>query len=155
VGGQAFRLDDYLVAVLVGEAMDLVFDRWAIARADTLDDAGIHRRAIQVGGDDLVGARIGVGDPAADLPRMLLAIAEEGHHRQRVIPRLLDHLREIHRTTVATWWGAGLEASASQWLLAQSLCQRDRGRIAGTTAGVILQADVDKSAEEGTCGQYH
>src|SRR5690606_4008882 len=104
---------------------------------------------------DLVGQCIGVGDPAADLPRTLLATAEQGHHGQRVIPRLLDPLREIHRTTVDTRWITGLAASDAQWPRPQAVILRDRGRIAGTTAGVILQADVDKSAEEGACGQYH
>src|SRR5690606_11087047 len=67
VGGQAFGLDEHLVLILVGKAMDLVFDRWAIARTDPLDDAGVHRRAIQVVADDLVGPLIGVGDPTVDL----------------------------------------------------------------------------------------
>jgi hypothetical protein len=36
VGLQAFGLDEDLVRILVGEAVDLVFDRRAVARADAL-----------------------------------------------------------------------------------------------------------------------
>jgi len=40
---QAFRFEEDVVAVLVGEAVDLVLDRRAVARPDTFDDAGVHR----------------------------------------------------------------------------------------------------------------
>ncbi|MND75426.1 hypothetical protein D3C80_670430 [compost metagenome] len=74
MGGQTFRFDKHLMAFLVGEAMDLVFDRRAITRADPFDltGSGIHRRTVEVRGNDFVGARIRVGNPAADLLRMLL-----------------------------------------------------------------------------------
>ncbi|MCY1349285.1 hypothetical protein D9M69_354670 [compost metagenome] len=135
--------------------MDLVLDRRAVARADALDHPGIHRRAIQVAGDDLVGARVGVGDPAADLPRVLVARAEEGHHRDRRVAGLLGHHREVHRTAVDARWGAGLQAADAQRLLAQALGQGDRRRVAGAAAGIVLQTDVDKSAEEGAGGEHH
>ncbi len=132
MGGQAFRLEKHLVAVLVGEAMDLVLDGRAIARPHAFDDAGIHRRAIEVGGDDLVGALVGVGDPAADLRRMLLSAAEKGHHRQRRVAGLLGHLREVHRTAIDARRRAGLQPADAQRQLAQTLGQCDRRRIAGT-----------------------
>jgi hypothetical protein len=43
MGIQAFGLDKYLMAVLVGKAMNLVFDGRAITRADTLNHTGVHR----------------------------------------------------------------------------------------------------------------
>src|SRR5690606_19020841 len=91
VCGQPFRLEEHLVAVLVGEAVDLVLDGRAVARPDPLDDARVHGRAVQVGGDDLVGARIGVGDPAADLARVLLGTAQVGHDRYGRVARLFGH----------------------------------------------------------------
>jgi hypothetical protein len=78
------------VAVLVGEAHHLVLDGRAVARADAFDLAAVQRRAVQRVADDLVGALGGVGDPAADLLRMLGHVAEEGHHRQRVVAGLLS-----------------------------------------------------------------
>ncbi|MNF34622.1 hypothetical protein D3C84_154680 [compost metagenome] len=155
VGGQTFRLDKHLVAVLVGEAVDLVFDRRAVARADAFDHPGIHRRTVEVGGDDLVGARIGVGDPATDLPRLLFGATEKGHQRRWRIPGLLGHQREIHRTAIDARRRAGLQAADPQRQFPQALGQGDRRRIAGTAAGIVLHADVDKSAEEGAGGQDH
>lgn len=155
MGGQAFRLDEHLVAVLVGEAMDLVLDRRAVARANTFDHPGVHRRAVEVGGDDLVSTRVGMGDPATDLLGLMLTLAEEGHQRRGCITRLLGHHREIHGTTVDAWRRAGLQATDAQWQLTQAMRQSDGGRITGTAAGVVLQTNVDKSAEESACGQNH
>ena len=47
VGGQAFGFEENLVAVFVGEAVDFVFDRRAVARADAFDFAGKHRAAVE------------------------------------------------------------------------------------------------------------
>ena len=52
---ETLRLEEDLVAAALLEADDLVFDRGAIARADALDGAGVHRRAVEIGGDDGVG----------------------------------------------------------------------------------------------------
>src|SRR5206468_9672307 len=42
---EPLRLQEYLVAVAIAEADDLVLDRGTIARATALDLTGIHRRA--------------------------------------------------------------------------------------------------------------
>ncbi len=42
VGGQAFGLDENLVRILVGKAVDLVLDGRAIARAHAFDVASEH-----------------------------------------------------------------------------------------------------------------
>ena len=55
---QAFGLEEELVRALVGELDDLVFDRRAVARADGLDLAAVHRRAMHVLADDAM--RLGV-----------------------------------------------------------------------------------------------
>ena len=143
------------MAVLVGETVDLVFDGRAVARPDALDDPGVHRRAIQVAGDDLVGARVGVGDPAADLTRMLLDPAQVGHHWRGRVARLLGHHREVDAAAIQTRRRAGLQATDAQRQLAQATRQGDRRRVTGTAAGIVLQTDVDKSAEEGAGGQHH
>ncbi len=79
---QTFRLDEDLVRALLGEAHDLVFDRRTVARADAFDLAGVQRRAIQRAADDLVRVLAGMGDPAADLARVLGARAQVGEHRR-------------------------------------------------------------------------
>jgi hypothetical protein len=70
---QAFRFEEDVVAVLAGETMNLVFDRRAVARPNAFDDAGVHRRAIEIGADDVVRPRVGAGDPARQLLRVLAA----------------------------------------------------------------------------------
>ena len=114
MGGQAFRLNEHLMAVFVGKTMNLVFDRRAVTRADTFDHARIHRRTIQVGGNDLVRTGVGVGNPATDLTRMLLLATEERHQRDRRIARLFGHQREIHRTPINARRSAGFQPSNPQ-----------------------------------------
>ncbi|MNN16206.1 hypothetical protein D3C81_1293380 [compost metagenome] len=135
--------------------MDLVFDRRAVTRADTFDDARVHRRTVEVRSNDFVGTGIGVGNPAAHLPRMHGLVAHERHHRNRRIARLLGHYREIHRATVDTWRGAGFQAADAQRQFTHAMGQGDCRRITGAAAGVVLQTNVDKSTEEGPGGQYH
>ena len=63
----ALRLQEDLVAILVGEAHHLVLDRRAVARPATLDLPGVHRGAVQVGADQVVDLGRGVGDVAHQL----------------------------------------------------------------------------------------
>jgi hypothetical protein len=53
---EPFGLQEDLVTVAVAEANDLVLDR-TVARAAALDLAGIHRRAMHIGPDHLMGGR--------------------------------------------------------------------------------------------------
>lgn len=134
VGRQAFRLEEDLVAFLVGEAMDLVFDRRAVARADAFDHTGIHRRTIEIGGDDLVGPGVGMGDPATDLLGMLFLRTEEGHHRDRRVARLLGHHREVHAAPVDPRRRTGLQPADPQRQFTQTTRQCDGRRVAGASA---------------------
>ena len=88
---QAFRLDEDLVAGLLGEAHHLVLDARAVARADAFDLTRIQRAAMQRVADQLVGGPGGVGDPAAQLARMVRARAHERKHRARIVAGLLGH----------------------------------------------------------------
>ena len=93
VRGQAFGLQEDLVAVLVGKTVDLVFDARAVAWPYALDHPGEHRAAVETRADDLVGAGVGMGDPAGHLARVLAGLAQEAEHRHRIqITRLLDQL---------------------------------------------------------------
>ena len=64
---EPFRLQEDLMAVAVAEADDFVLDRRAIARTAALDLAGIHRRAVHIGPDHVMGLRRRAGNPALDL----------------------------------------------------------------------------------------
>src|SRR6185503_12139742 len=155
VRGQAFRLDEDLVRSLVREAMHLVLDRRAIARTDAFDHAGEHRRAIATGADDLVRALVGRGDVAADLARMIAAPAEVRKHRHRLIAGLHRESRVVDRATVDARRRAGLETTDAEGQGAQSLGQAVGRRIAGATALIVRQADVDLAAEERADGQHY
>src|SRR3546814_6982112 len=65
-----------LVPIPIGEAVDLVLDRRAIARPGRADRAGEQRRAMKIVGDDRVRRRVGAGDRAENL-----------RHGPLVIPR--------------------------------------------------------------------
>src|ERR1700710_415338 len=77
---QAFGLEEYLVRILVRESIDLVFDTRAVAWADTVDEPGEHRAAVETGTNDRVRLLVGVRDPARHLPRMLLCVSHEAEN---------------------------------------------------------------------------
>ena len=66
---EAFGLEENLMAAALLEADDLVLDGGAVARANALDVAGVHRGAGEVALDDGVGLRRRVGDVADGLRR--------------------------------------------------------------------------------------
>ena len=105
--------------------------------------------------DQLVGALGGVGDPAADLSRMVGDAAHERHHRTRIVTRLLDHLRIVQRASVDARRGAGLEPVDGERTLAQPGGQRGRRRIAHATRGVLRLADMDLAGQEGAGREHH
>ena len=69
--------DEDLVRILLGEAHHLVFDRWAVARADAFDLAAVQRRAIQRAADQLMRALAGVGNPGQEKLAKDLAPSEK------------------------------------------------------------------------------
>ena len=144
------------MAVLVGEAVDLVLDARAVARAHALDHAGEHRAAVEAGADDLVRAGVGVGDPAGQLARVLAGVAQEAEHRHRVqVAGLLGALGKVDAAAVDARRRAGLQPALRQLQLLQPRRQAHRRRVAGAAGGVVLQADVHPAVEEGAGGQHH
>src|SRR5690348_2039731 len=68
--------EEHLVRVLICEAMNLVFDRRAVAGSYALDDAREKRRTIETATNDVVGLLVRVGDPARKLTRVLSAMTQ-------------------------------------------------------------------------------
>ena len=93
----------------MGEPDDLVLDRRAIARPDTLDDAGEERRAVESRADDFVRARVRMRDPAGDLPRMHRTAPHEREHGRRVVSGLHFQPGEVDRPAVEARRRAGLQ----------------------------------------------
>ena len=96
-------------ACAVGEPDDLVFDRGAVARAGALDLARIHRRAVEVGSDQVVDGGIGVGDVAVELRLRSTRIGEEREGDRLGIARLRLQAVEVDRASVEPRRRAGLE----------------------------------------------
>ena len=92
VGVQAFGLEEELVLRLVGEFDDFVFDGWAVARADALNAARVHGRAMHVFADEAERLRRGEGDVAGDLRLNNLLCAEAEGRGIGVAGLLFEHL---------------------------------------------------------------
>ena len=152
---QTFRLDEHLVRTLVGEAMHLVLDRGTVARADPFDRTGEHRRAVEGGTDDVVGALVGMGDVAGQLARMLAGTTEEREHRQRRITVLNGERTVVDAAAIDARRRTGLQATAARRDLAQLLRQAQRRRIAGAPGGVVVETDMDAAGEEGADREHH
>ncbi len=59
--------EEYLMCRTLGKFHDFVFDRRAVARPDAFDPAGVQRRLVEIGADQLVRFLVRVGRPAGQL----------------------------------------------------------------------------------------
>ena len=122
---EPFGLQVDLVRIFVREAVDLVLDGGAIAGPHAFDDAGEERRTIQRLADDLMRARVGVRDPARQLPRVLVCTPDEGEYGHRVqITRLDAQPAVINGLAVDARRCAGLETPLRQGQFPKAGCQR-------------------------------
>ena len=154
--GQTFRLQKDLVAWLVGKAVHLVLDAGAVARAHAFDHTGEHRAAVKPGTDDLVRARIGVGDPARHLPRVLTGLPEKTEHRHRVqVARLLGQTGKVDRAPIDARRRTRLQPPLWQLQRLQPGRQGDGWRVSRAAGAVVLQADVDAPVQKGAGCQNH
>ena len=152
---QPLGLEEDLMARLAREAMDLVLDRRAVARADALD----HARCTSA------------SDP--DPPRMiscvrsLVCVIQHGSCRGCMSrrprkentgsgssPGCSLHDREVDAVAVEARRRPGLQAPDRQLQLAQPRRERDGRRIARAPRLVVLQADMDQPGKEGPGGQH-
>ena len=132
-GVPTFGFEENLVPLLFCEADDFVLDRRAITRPHPLDHAAVHRRLVQICADRVVGAGVGVSDPAGQL----------FHVERGVTPRI-----EREKVIVPTRDGVGHEAEFRRWLVA--ILTLAAGKIDGSTIqsarGAGLEA-LDREAQ--------
>ena len=100
--------------VAIGKAHHFVFDRRAVAWTDPFDHAGVHRAAIEVIADHVMGFFVGMRDIARYLLRMLCRIAHEREDRHWVITVLLCQHAEINGARVNTGWRTGFQTAHTQ-----------------------------------------
>ncbi len=130
-GVAAFRFQEDLVAVLVGEAHDLVFDRGAVAGPLAVDEAAVDRREVEIVSDQLVGGGGGAGDVAGHLLAACPGAGIEGEEAVGGIAGLLLELIEGHAAAVDAGRGAGLEPVGAEPQAAQRFGEALGGLLAG------------------------
>ncbi len=168
-GGVAtLGFEEELVALLFGELDDLVFDRGAISRAGAFDSAGIHGGLIEIGADDVVGAGVGMGDPARYLFHVELSVRQavqrenvvrapfeqfghESEGRRRLIAILALARLKINRSSGEPAWGAGFETADLKPEFPEAVAQGGGG-VAHPPAGLVLEADMEQPAHESAGG---
>ena len=168
LGMEPLGFEEDLMAPLLREADHLVLDGGAIAGADPLDDAAKEGRLVEIGADDLVGLRRGVGDPAGALfhveHAVLVAVEgkevgrlpgdqlrQEGERGWRGVAGLRLAAGEVDGAGVDAARGAGLEAPDLKAEFLQALAQAGRP-LPHAAPGGVAQADVQKAAHEGAGG---
>ena len=110
------------MALLVGEAHDLILDGGAVARPGAVDGAGVHRRAVQVPPDDLVGFGRGVGE-VTELFVFKLPIGQEGERHDRLIARLRLHFAKVDGAAVEARGRPGFETAQRKAQVAEGIPQ--------------------------------
>ena len=91
---EAFGLDEHLMALFVCEAHDFVFDRRTVTWACGLDLPRVHRRAVQIRADQLVGGRARVREMTEHLRQRDGVGKNRKRPRNFVAGRLLE-LRKV------------------------------------------------------------
>ena len=159
---QAFGLQKNLVAFFVGKTIDLVFHTRAITRPHPFDLAGEHGTSVKAAADDVVGALVGMGNPARHLRRVLLGAPHEAEHRHHrahaashAITGLLHAFAEVNRPAIQAWRCASFEAALRQFQLFEARTQGHGRRVTGAPGGVVVHADVDLAVQEGPRRQHH
>ncbi len=139
----------------VGEADHLVLDRRAIARADATDLAGVHRRAVEVGADDVVRAPFVCVMPQA-ICRVVIRSVRNENGTGGSSPCL-------HLEARPSRWCGRRAAPACPVLrrpmrdpsAVKPLRQGNGGRLADPARRDLRLAHVDQAAQERAGGQHH
>ena len=156
VAVQPLRLQEQLMAVAVGEAHHLVLDGGAVARPGSLNAAGEHGRAVEAGGQQLVGGGIGEGDVAAHL-RQTRETGRIGAARERhreVVARLFVQHGEVDAGTQQPGRGAGLEAAGLDAQTLERLRQAGGRLLAVAPARAAVQAGEQHAIKKGARGHH-
>jgi len=148
---QPLGLQEQLVAVLVGEADDLVLDGRAITRPHAADLPRIHGRTVQVGADDGVGFRRGVGDAARHLGHGD-ALGQGGERHRRVVARLHLQRRPVDGAPIQPCRGSSLQARQREAGAGQRRRQTVGRRVTHPAGRPALLAAMDQAAQEGAGG---
>ena len=97
------------------EAMDFIFDRWAVARPYPFDNTGVHWTAIEACANNIVGFFVRMSNPARNLLRMHRCISHIREYWYRIkITGLFLHDGEVDTAAINPWWRASFQATLWQ-----------------------------------------
>ena len=154
VGVETLGLQEKLVVRLVRELHDLVFNRRAVARADTLNLPGIERRAVNVLANHAVRFVVGQGNPADGL-FLRNGVRAEAEGRGHGIAGLHFELRKVNGAAVEARRRSGLQAAHFKAHAAQRFAQHHGRWFTRASGGILLLAAVDEAVEKGSGGDHH
>ena len=140
--------------ISVGEAHDFVFDRRAVAWADTFDHPCIHWATIEVTADHIMGFLVGMSDITRHLLGMLGRIAHKREYRHWVIAMLLRQHTKVDSSSINTRWCPGFQTTNAQRQFTQTARKRNGRRITSTATAVIIQTDMNFTVEERPNGEH-
>src|SRR5262249_36976279 len=153
-GVAAFRFEEDLVPVLVGEADDLVLYGRAVARPAALNLSRVHRRPLEVGTDQPVHLLVGVGDVAIEL-RLRDPRGGEAERPRLGVAGLYLGPGEVDGAAVEPARRAGLEAGELEATRCEAVGERFGRRIAGAAAARLRFAHVHQGFKKRAGGQHH
>src|SRR2546425_742474 len=147
LGVEPVGLQDHLMPLAVGEALDFVLDGRAVPNARRVDDPGVEWRAIEVRPDDLVRLWRRVREMARDL-REREALGRPVKRPRLGVAPLLREPRVLDRRALEARRGAGLEPPEREPEIAQRAREVDRGELARPARALSRESHADQPAEK-------
>ena len=134
-----------MVALFITEAIDLIFNAWAIPRPHAFDLACKKRGSMEVGLYNFVGSFVGVGDVAGQLRWMeALSICSETKWNRILIAWLDLHLAKIDGFCINSSTGAGFESTHPKSQILQAFAKHLRGKLPSPTRFLLDFANMDE-----------
>jgi hypothetical protein len=152
VVGQPFGLQEELVAVAVGEAVDLVLDGRTVPRTDARDAPVEQRRARKPRPQGFVGVTSGAHDVTLHAIGHTRGARREGPGQ--IITRLGLGQGPIDGRAIQSGGGAGLEASQRERQVVEHPRDALRGSLADAPPVPAFVAAVQAGAGEGPGGEH-
>jgi hypothetical protein len=151
---QAFRLEEQLMAFSLRKPHHLIFERWAIPRANAFDLAVEERRLMDARSDQFVDAVVGVKQVTHDPVRRYFGCGKRECNRIRITLFHVEHASvytciEIDRSPRQSWRRSGLQAPPTDAQAFDRLSEIAGRRLIGAAGGTLLWADMDETVEKG------
>ena len=142
------------MAILIGKADNLVFDRRAITGPAGIDLPAVHRRAMEICPDQFVDVFIGIGDPAGKL-LALQPVSQKGKGLRALVTGLEFGLGPIDRAAVESGRRTRFESVEAKPQPLQGAADSSGRPLPCPATGGLGLARVHDCLKEGTGRQDH